>query len=161
MAYRKILAAIDRSELGQQVFEQALTMAKQEKAALMLFHCLPLENASLTPYTTLYSEDITQFSRSIRDQLTSETKEIQIWLAEYTQIASNQGIAAEWDWKIGDPGRWVRDIAQNWQADLIVTGRRGLQGIAEMFLGSVSNYIVHHAPCSVLVVQAEEKAVDK
>jgi nucleotide-binding universal stress UspA family protein len=32
-------------------------------------------------------------------------------------------------------------------------GRRGLTGVAEMFLGSVSNYIVHHVGCSVLVVQ--------
>ncbi|NEO65320.1 MAG: universal stress protein, partial [Moorea sp. SIO4G2] len=36
---------------------------------------------------------------------------------------------------------------------LIVLGRRGLGGLKEMVLGSVSNYVVHHAPCSVLVVQ--------
>ena len=54
---------------------------------------------------------------------------------------------------MGDPGRWVRDLAQSWEADLVVLGRRGLTGVAEMFLGSVSNYIVHHVNCSVLVVQ--------
>jgi glycosyltransferase involved in cell wall biosynthesis len=41
----------------------------------------------------------------------------------------------------------------NWDADLVVMGRRGLSGIKEMFLGSVSNYIIHHVPCSVLIVQ--------
>ena len=35
----------------------------------------------------------------------------------------------------------------------MVIGRRGHKNISEMFLGSVSNYVMHHAPCSVLVVQ--------
>jgi nucleotide-binding universal stress UspA family protein len=43
--------------------------------------------------------------------------------------------------------------AQIWHADLIVMGRRGVSGMHELFLGSVSNYVTHHAPCSVLVVQ--------
>jgi nucleotide-binding universal stress UspA family protein len=44
-------------------------------------------------------------------------------------------------------------VARTWNADLIVIGRRGLRGLAEMFLGSVSNHVIHHAHCSVLVVQ--------
>ena len=47
----------------------------------------------------------------------------------------------------------MRESSQNWEADLIVIGRRGHQGLSEILLGSVSNYVVHHAPCSVLVVQ--------
>ncbi len=34
-------------------------------------------------------------------------------------------------------------------------GSRGLKGLKEMFLGSVSNYVTHHAPCSVLIVRTE------
>jgi len=61
---------------------------------------------------------------------------------------------------MGDPGRWIRDLAHSWEADLIVLGRRGLTGVAEMFLGSVSNYIVHHVGCSVLVVQFSGSGVE-
>lgn len=156
MTYQRILAAIDQSDLGKKVFEQAMTLAKAEKATLLLFHCLPLGSANLTPYTTLYSEDIAQFSQSIQEQLQAQTKETQQWLEKYGKIASDQGIKTEWDWKIGDPGRWIRDIADSWNADLIVIGRRGRQGITELFLGSVSNYIVHHVRCSVLVIQAQD-----
>jgi nucleotide-binding universal stress UspA family protein len=53
----------------------------------------------------------------------------------------------------GDPGHSICESAQNWGADLIVLGRRGRTGFAEAFLGSVSNYVVHHASCSVFVIQ--------
>jgi nucleotide-binding universal stress UspA family protein len=54
---------------------------------------------------------------------------------------------------VGEPGRWIRDMANNWGADLVVLGRRGLKGLAEVFLGSVSSYVIHRVNCSVLIVQ--------
>jgi len=36
---------------------------------------------------------------------------------------------------------------------VIMIGRHGRTGLAEFFLGSVSNYVMHHAPCSVLTIQ--------
>ncbi len=44
-------------------------------------------------------------------------------------------------------------MARNCGADVIVMGRRGHSGLSELILGSVSNYVLHHAPCSVLIVQ--------
>jgi len=38
---------------------------------------------------------------------------------------------------------------------LVVVGRRGHSGLSELFLGSVSNYVLHRAPCSVLTIQGE------
>ncbi len=153
MTYQKILAALDNSPLGKLVFEQALAMAKSNKASLMLFHCLPIETPSNAPYTSLYEGEFSDFSYSMREHLEHQAEETKAWLEDYGKRASEQGIATEWDWKIGEPGRWIRDMAKTWEADLIIVGRRGLSGVSEMFLGSVSNYVVHHAPCSVLVVQ--------
>lgn len=47
----------------------------------------------------------------------------------------------------------ICELARNWNADLIILGRRGRTGLSELLLGSVSNYVLHHAPCSVLTVQ--------
>ncbi len=56
---------------------------------------------------------------------------------------------------LGDPGRIICEIARDCDADLIVMGRGNHSGLNEFFLGSVSNYVLHHAPCSVLAVQGQ------
>ncbi len=43
-------------------------------------------------------------------------------------------------------------------SDLIVMGSHGRRGFAHLFLGSVAEYTVRHAPCSVLTVHAPEHA---
>lgn len=45
------------------------------------------------------------------------------------------------------------DLAKAEQADLIVIGNRGLSGLAHLVLGSVSEGVARHAPCSVLIVR--------
>ncbi|GBF79970.1 universal stress protein [Aphanothece sacrum] len=156
MSYKRIFVALDKSPFGQVIFEKAVSLAKQNEAALMLFHSLPIENRTIPPYASVYEGELADFSYLIRQQIETETETVKEWLSNYCTLANEQGVATEYDWKIGEPGRWIRDIAKNWNADLIIVGRRGLTGISEMFLGSVSNYIVHHAHCSILIIQGIE-----
>lgn len=152
MTYKKILVPVDRSPLSDTVFEEALAMAKANQGKLMLLHCIPLEQR-ITPYGNLYGEELLNISSLLREQLEKEKEETIQWLSVYQQKASEQGIEAEWDYKTGEAGYWIREMAKTWDADLVVMGRRGLSGVKEMFLGSVSNYIIHHVPCSILIVQ--------
>lgn len=52
----------------------------------------------------------------------------------------------------GSPDQQIIEKAREWKADLIVVGSHG-RGFWGRLLGSVSNGVVHHAPCSVLVVR--------
>ncbi|MDX1935219.1 MAG: universal stress protein [Capsulimonadales bacterium] len=55
-------------------------------------------------------------------------------------------------------GEALTELAREDGTDLIVIGSRGRSGWEEILLGSVSNYVLHHAPCSVLVVRSATKA---
>ena len=57
----------------------------------------------------------------------------------------------------GPPRQVIVDEAENWHADLIVMGSRGLGAWNRLLLGSVSSGVVHHAGCSVEIVR-EPKA---
>lgn len=151
--YKKILVALDRSPQAEAVFQEALEMAQSNQAHLMLVHSMSLETQGVGSFSDIYGNSASNFSRQINDSLAKEEEEIKEWLSQYHQKALKQGINVEWDCKLGEPGRWIREIASTWKADLVIVGRRGRQGLTEMLLGSVSNHVVHHAPCSVLVVQ--------
>ena len=69
--------------------------------------------------------------------------------------AQKAGVHSEFTQTWGEPGLDIGELAQTWSAELIIVGSRGLTGMKEMFLGSISNYVTHHAPCSVLIVREE------
>ncbi|NER92478.1 MAG: universal stress protein [Symploca sp. SIO1B1] len=152
MRYKKILAAIDCSPQAPAVFEQALEVAKRENASLMLFHCLPIEVKGTSLYADIYDPAMS-FYNHLQTQLNEDKEEAEGLLEGYCQRAIAQGVTTEWQFQVGDAGSAIRDFTKSWDADLVVIGRRGRQGMAEVFLGSVSNYIVHNVSCSVLVVQ--------
>lgn len=53
----------------------------------------------------------------------------------------------------GDPGPALCNLATDLGADAIVMGSRGRGGIKRAVLGSVSDYVARHAPCSVLITR--------
>jgi nucleotide-binding universal stress UspA family protein len=53
----------------------------------------------------------------------------------------------------GSPRQMIVERAEEWGADLIVMGSRGLGAWNRLVLGSVSNAVVHHAKCSVEIVR--------
>jgi nucleotide-binding universal stress UspA family protein len=54
---------------------------------------------------------------------------------------------------IGSPESQIVEIAEKMHADLIIVGSHGYNSWERLLLGSVSDSVVHHAPCSVLVVR--------
>lgn len=54
--------------------------------------------------------------------------------------------------RTGDPAHEIVAEAREWGADLIVMGTHGRRGLGRMFLGSVAETVVRHAPCAALVI---------
>lgn len=57
----------------------------------------------------------------------------------------------------GKPGEAIVEAAIEENADLILVGTRGLSKMRRTFLGSVSDYCVHHSPVPVLVCKRNTK----
>src|SRR6185503_6321704 len=67
------------------------------------------------------------------------------------------GLTTEADVAIGDPKSEIIRIAEEWGADLLVLGARGLSRFKRFLLGSVSLSVARHAPCPVLVVKGRPR----
>lgn len=50
------------------------------------------------------------------------------------------------------------DACTGLKLDILIVGSRGLGPVKRMLLGSVSNYLVEHAPCPVVVVRQFDKS---
>jgi nucleotide-binding universal stress UspA family protein len=53
----------------------------------------------------------------------------------------------------GDPGESILDAAEAEAADIIVLGTHGRRGLDRSLFGSVSDHVVRHAPCPVVVIR--------
>lgn len=151
----RILVAVDRSERNKSVFNSAVALAKTNGSTLMLLHVLSEEEAGYPMLPTYaYYPIVDDHNYELYNEKLEEYRQWGIdFLQRLTQLAKEDGVVTEYTQLTGNPGRVICDLAETWEADLILIGSRGLKGLKEMFLGSVSNYVTHHAPCSVLIVR--------
>lgn len=159
----QILVALDSSPMSESVFKQALALAVEKPTRLLLLHVLSTEEeGSPLPLPPFLGEPYWGGESEITietwlEQWESFKSECLEQLRTWAGSANAVGVKAEFRQIPGSPGRVIGQIAKEWGADLIVIGHRGRTGMSEMWLGSVSNYVVHHAPCSVLTVKASSQ----
>jgi nucleotide-binding universal stress UspA family protein len=156
--FKKILVPMDMSEMGEAVFNKALSLATIHQSDLLLLHVLSSEeNESPLPIPP----DLPQLYPAQGNDLTLEEWREQ-WeefeqqgidtLDKRCKKGQQAGLKVSYQQVLGSPAKTICQIAEKEQIDLIIIGHRGLSGIGELLLGSVSNYVFHHAPCSVLIV---------
>ena len=91
------------------------------------------------------------------ERLAEQRKELALRVGrdadEMASRLTDLGIPATAHVRSGDPAPEIVGAAGDHQADLIVTGSRGLGGIERLLLGSVARNVLVHARCSVLIVR--------
>ena len=155
--FEKILVALDHSLQAAAVFDFAMSIAQPEYSKVLLVHFIDWQVQDVSPWVgaaTLYDIDVSGNRYDWSNQgLEEEIAQSKTWLNSYRQKAIAKQINCEFECHTGNCNQGISDRAEEWGADVIVIGRRGRRNVAEILLGSVSNHTVHHAPCSVLVVQ--------
>ncbi|WP_020619731.1 universal stress protein [Paenibacillus daejeonensis] len=135
MAYHNLLVAYDGSEQSIRALKTGIEMARSWNAKLEVVHVFDIPmlivGEAMIPPPVENSVAIAQEADNLA--------------AEAQSILSASDVQAEVTVLQGDPGRRVIEMAEEKGIDLIILGSRGISGIKEMFLGSVSNYIVKHS----------------
>ena len=99
-----------------------------------------------------YLPDTTEMEKTAREhaeKVLSETCE------RLEGICKNLTVTS--DVLFGSPESRIVETAEEWGSDLIVVGSHGYSRWERLLLGSVSQSVVHHAPCSVMVVRPPSK----
>ncbi len=138
--YKKILVPLDSSKKTNYVLAEAINIAKQYDASIVALYILPFSPLS-------YRDNIIA-----QEKMTAEAKEN---LAKVNETAKKSGVALQTKILKGHPGKLISNFANQKKngIDLIVIGSRDLGGFKEMFLGSVSNFVVHKSKVSTMVVK--------
>lgn len=159
MTFKKIVVGLDQSFKDSAVFAQALEQARPHQTSILLVHTIPAE-PSMAPvhmpagkHTSEARDMYKILSRQHQARFQRNKNKAQEWLEMYFQQALAKGIPTQVQCQSGDPGLWLCELAQRWGADLIIMGHRENHGLRSVGKNSISNYVLQHAPCSVLIIQ--------
>ncbi|MFZ5644000.1 MAG: universal stress protein [Bacillota bacterium] len=144
--YRKILVPLDGSARAGIAAEHAIELAKTMKADVLFLHVIP----ALPPYINTYSDRMGGAYQQIHDELEATAREI---MEKAKQDYESSGISLDFKIIWGNPAMEICREAKDGRFEIIVMGSRGLGEIKGYLMGSVSNRVVRHATCPVLIVR--------
>lgn len=143
--FDNILICTDGSATALKAAKRAVALAKQSNACVLLLNVLP--NAALA-VTVPWQLEIGGTGSA--PQLTAAQ---QANLEASLSMCKEAGLRFRCRHESGHAAEQILRVAEDEGADLIVMGSRGLNEWKALMLGSVSDHVVHHAPCSVLIVR--------
>ncbi|MCY7917273.1 universal stress protein [Bacillus vallismortis] len=147
--FNKMIVAIDGSDMSAKALEAAVHLAKEQQAELSILHVgreAVVTTSSLTGIVYVPEH----FIEEIRGEVKKEGLNI---LEKAKEQAAENGIQAETIYAQGEPAHEILNTAKEKSASLIVVGSRGISGLKEMMLGSVSHKVSQLSTCPVLIVR--------
>ncbi len=136
---KRILVPVDGSETADRSVERAVEMAQAYGADL---HILYVANINQLAINACLSDAILEAVNKAGNEILEKAA---------SKVPENINVITTSE--TGSPSVTITDFADEIKADLIVIGSRGLGLVKGVLLGSVSQYVVEHAPCPVLVVK--------
>lgn len=143
----KILVPTDYSDYSDTALKQALDIAKQYNAKVILFHVIPRELSRCVPDVCLGDDLI----RDIDSQLITRAQEdLRKQLEKFPEAKE---VHVTTDVGVGTPYDAILKEAEDKGIDLIVIASLGRSGIARFLIGSVSRNVLKGAKCPVLLTK--------
>jgi nucleotide-binding universal stress UspA family protein len=142
VSFRRVLLALDESPVAAHAADVGVNLAKALGAELALIYVVD-PGQTVPPESGVPAPDLIALAEQDGKRL----------LADFRNRSLLQPPALEFI-AVGKPATEIVRTAKEWPADVIVIGTHGRHGVERMFLGSVAEAVMRHAPCSVLVVRA-------
>ena len=136
---KRILVPLYGSETADRAVDKAIEMTKAYGAEL---HILYVANINQLAINACLSDAILEAVNKAGNEILEKAA---------GKVPENNNVVTTAE--TGSPSVTITDFADEIKADLIVIGSRGLGLVKGVLLGSVSQYVVEHAPCPVLVVK--------
>jgi len=152
---KTIVVAVDKDKGSEEAFQLLLKVVRPEVDRVVLVHSVPGKVQEPDPNTSSVPvmEYYTYHQKPWQEIEEQYTKEI---FAKYSGMAKGAGLNFTVEEVEGETRHALTKKATDVNADIIIVGNRGRSVVAGLMLGSVSEYLVHHAPCAVLIARRPE-----
>ncbi|APH05050.1 universal stress protein [Bacillus weihaiensis] len=149
MVYERILVAIDGSDESEWAFKKAVNIAKRNSAKLLICNVIDARELSGVTYGLYADTRLSKEAETYAHNLLEKRK----------QTAVEMGVEqVETLIKFGSPKTKIsKEIAPEYDVDLIVCGATGMNTVERLMIGSVSENILRYATCDVLVVRTPKE----
>jgi nucleotide-binding universal stress UspA family protein len=136
----RILVAVDGSKYSEKALDQAISMARQCNSMLFAISVIDMFTESLA------------LAPALEEKLSKEAREL---LERVKTKVEKEDIPCETIVRTGGhPHAYIIEEAKARDIDLIVMGTHGRTGLKSVLMGSVTERVIGHAPCAVLVTPA-------
>ncbi|MGG3281034.1 universal stress protein [Paenibacillus solani] len=142
--FDKIIVAIDKAEITNKLLDATVEIARNKQTQVTLVN---VSQDYVSNGMTYVPEN---FLEEILNEMEKESLE-QLQQAK-SKLEKSAGIYPKTVHLKGDPAHEILKYARDTEQQLIIIGSRGLSGIKEMMLGSVSHKVSQLSKCPVLIV---------
>ena len=148
----KILVATDGTKQGDSAIEMLSSLKLGEADEIKVVSVVDMAVPLAIDVYGGYLPDTTELEKAARD---NAERVLERALNRSKEIAGQSTVSGEL--LFGSPESRIVETAEQLRADLIVLGSHGYNRWERLLLGSVSNSVLHHAPCSVLIVRSRSE----
>jgi nucleotide-binding universal stress UspA family protein len=160
---KQLLAAVDFSAHTASVLDQAAALARALQARLWVLHVASDETEAMVFESTQFNGCAPDFVsmpgdvQLARDVSADELRHEHQRLLDISAGLRERGVDAQAVLVKGTAAALILEKAESLKAEIIILGSHGHGLLRKALLGSVSEAVIRHAPCSVLVVPNESK----